>query len=89
MIAADTGYSPTIRGHRAITGGRNFCRYTVYNNKTDFPVIVDGTAEECSKALNRSRNSFYCLVDRVRKGKNRKFTILQRMVDEEDEEDAE
>ena len=26
--------------------------YTVYDNKTDFPVIVSGTAEECAKAID-------------------------------------
>jgi len=57
-------------------------------NRTDFPIIIDGTSDECAKALNRSRSSFYCMVDRVRKGKNKRYTVLQRMVDEEDIEDG-
>lgn len=84
MIAANSGFVPANRGHRAARGSRNFCRYTVYDNSTDFPLVVDGTAEECARILKRSRNSFYCMVDRVRKGKNKKFTVLTRMVDEDD-----
>ena len=86
MIAANSGYVPINRGHRIMPGSRHFCRYSVYDNRTDFPLIIDGTADECAAALNRSRGSFYCLVDRVRQGKNKRYSILQRMVDEEDDE---
>lgn len=37
-------------------------RYTVYNNKTDFPVIVYGTSEECAKAMGITLNTFYKLT---------------------------
>lgn len=73
-------------GHKA--EGRDFCRYTVYDNKTDRAVIYDGTANECAQALGRSRNSFYCMVDRVRKGKNHRWTVLQRYCDEDDSEET-
>lgn len=88
MIAANSGFVPVNRGHRIVPGSRYFCRYSVYDNRTDLPIIIDGTADECAKALKRSRNSFYCMVDRVRKGKNKRYTVLQRMVDEEDTEDG-
>ena len=86
MIATNSGFVPVNRGHRIAKGSWHFCRYSVYDNKTDFPVIIDGTADECARALNRSRNSFYCLVNRVRKGRNKRYTILQRMVDEEEDD---
>lgn len=86
MIAANSGFVPVNKGHRIEKGSRFFCRYTIYDNRTDFPIVVDGTAAECAQVLNRSRNSFYCMVDRVRKGKNKRYTILQRMADEEDPE---
>lgn len=86
MIAANSGYEPANKGHRILPGARNFCRYSVYDNRTDFPLIIDGTAEECARVLNRSRDSFYSMVDRVRKGKNKRYTVLKRMVDEEDSE---
>ena len=25
--------------------------YTVYDNRTDMPIIIDGTAKECAKAM--------------------------------------
>lgn len=34
-------------------------RYTVYDNHTDFPVIVCGTAEECAKAMGVTLNTFH------------------------------
>ena len=84
MISANTGFVPVNRGHHAIGPGRNFCLYTIYDNRTDFPLIVAGTADECAQVLRRSRNSFYCMVDRVRKGKNKRYAVLRHMVDEDD-----
>lgn len=77
-----------IQGHQKAAAGRNFCRYSVYENKTDRPVIIDGTADECAAALKRSRNSFYCLVNRVAKGRIKKYTILRRFEDEEEESEV-
>ena len=76
---------PRNAGHKAER--RAFCRYTVYDNKTDKAVIYDGTASECALAMGRSQNSFCCMVDRVRQGKNRRWTVLQRFCDEEDPEE--
>ena len=72
-------------GHRA--EGRDFCRYTVYDNKTDKAIIYDGTAQECAKALGRSRNSFYCLVARGRAGRIKRWSVIKRYCDEDDGED--
>lgn len=53
--------------------------YTVYNNKTDFPVIVDGTAEECAAAMGLATvGNFYNAVAHVRNGSLKKWTILVR-----------
>lgn len=89
MIAPNTGYAPLNKGHSAgEVGIRAFCRYTVYNNraKVDLPVIVDGTASECAKALKMSsENSFFSMVARVRSGKNKKYTVMTRFLDEDEE----
>ncbi len=87
MITANSGFVPVNRGHRTVSGSRCFSRYSVYDNRTDDPIIIDGTADQCAKALKRSVNSFYCMVGRVRKGKNKRYTVLQRMADEEDEDE--
>lgn len=85
----NTGYAPLNKGHTAGEAGiRAFCRYTVYNNraKVDLPVIVDGTAQECAKALKMaSVNSFYSMVNRVRVGKNKKYTVITRFLDEDED----
>lgn len=77
-------FVPANKGHRKGTAGRQFCMYTVYDNRTDFPIVIDATAEVCAKALKRSVNSFYCMVSRVLKGKNKRYTVLKRHIDEED-----
>ena len=71
-------------GHKA--RGRVFCRYTVYDNKTDRAVIYDGTAAQCAAALGRSKKTFYNLVDRVRSGRIKRWSVMKRYCDEEDED---
>ena len=79
-------FVPVNKGHRKGAQGRIFCMYSIYDNKTDFPIVIDGTAQECARALKRSVNSFYCLVNRVRKGKNKRYAVLRRFIDEEEAE---
>jgi hypothetical protein len=52
--------------------------YTVYDNKTDFPIIVDGTAKECCKVMNMTIDSFYSAVTLSRSHVIRRWTILAR-----------
>ena len=49
--------------------------YTIYNNKTDMPVIIDGTAEECAKSMKITLASFYSAVTHARTGKIKKWYI--------------
>ena len=77
-------FVPANKGHRKGTGGRQFCMYSVYDNKTDLPIVIDATAEECAKVLKRTVASFYCLVCRVLKGEIKRYTVLRRFADEED-----
>lgn len=44
-------------------------RYTVYDNRTDFPVIVSGTARECAKAMDISISTFWNLLSTKRGAK--------------------
>lgn len=85
MIAKNSGYAPINKGHIAGEKGL-FCRYSVYLNKTDMPVIIDGTAVECARVLNMTQNSFYCMVNRTRIGKNKRYTVLTRLLDEPEDE---
>lgn len=54
--------------------------YTVYDNRTDFPIIVAGTAREAAKAMGIKISSFHSTVTRVRQGKIKRWwieTIIQ------------
>ena len=77
-------FVPANKGHRKGACGRQFCMYSVYDNKTDLPIVIDATAEECARILKRSVNSLYCLVCRVLKGEIKRYTVLRRFADEED-----
>ena len=70
-----------IWGHRKGRGRREFINYTIYNNKTDMPVIIDGTARQCAKAMGLSLDSFYCTVCRARKGLIKKWHIQSYYLD--------
>lgn len=60
-------------------------RYTVYDNKTDFPVIVEGTAREAAKVMGcLSLDIFYQTVTKCRKGVNKRWTILVHDLDNDD-----
>ena len=49
--------------------------YTVYNNKTDMPVIIDGTAEQASKAMGIKLCSFYPAVTNAKTGRTKRWYI--------------
>ena len=77
-------FVPAQKGHRKGANCRSYCMYSIYDTKTDLPIVIDATAEECARVLKRSVDSFYCLVSRVRKGKNKRYEVLRRFIDEED-----
>jgi DNA invertase Pin-like site-specific DNA recombinase len=49
--------------------------YTVYDNRTDMPIIIDGTAKECAKAMGIKLITFYPYVTSSREGKPKKWHI--------------
>jgi len=58
-----------------LTGPKKHHLYTVYDNRTDMPVIVDGRAKDAAKAMGLSMKSFYNTVTRVRIGKNKRWYV--------------
>lgn len=52
--------------------------YTVYDNRTDELVILDGTAQECARALGITDNSWRISVTRSRQGTLKKWYITTR-----------
>lgn len=53
--------------------------YSVYERATDKPVMIYGTAEECSRAMGITRNSFYSKIAKERSGgrRSRKYEIFE------------
>ena len=45
--------------------------YTVYDNRTDFPVIVYAPAKDCARVMEISLNSFHHLISKGNKRGNR------------------
>jgi len=60
---------------------RSFIVYSVWDNRTDELVILDGEAKDCAKAMNLSISSFYSIVTKVKKGIVKKWTIKSRYLD--------
>ena len=60
---------------------RSFIVYSIWDNRSDRTVIIDGEARECAKAMNLSMSSFYCCVTKVRNGIVKKWTIKSRYLD--------
>lgn len=49
-------------------------RYTVYDNRTDTPIVTDETAERCAEVMGVKLNTFYRAVNRTEGGR---WTILK------------
>ena len=56
--------------------------YSVWNNFTDEVIIIDGTAEQCAKAMGIKLESFYTASMKASRGKNLKWTIEKKVLRE-------
>lgn len=52
-------------------------RYTVYDNRTDLPVIVCGLAEECASAMGVVVSTFYSYLSPSRKWRGERWTVIK------------
>jgi hypothetical protein len=59
--------------------------YSVYDNATDMPIIIDGTAKECAAAMGVRLQSFYRTVTRQKNGKSKRFAVMWRFTDEQED----
>lgn len=57
--------------------------YTVYLTDTD-EIVASGTAQECTKALGMTRNSFYSTVSKAALGQRHKYTFFKEDIKKED-----
>lgn len=69
------------KGHKCGKGTRSYCVYSVYDAKTTLPIIIDGTAQECARAMGVSPNTFYSSLYRFRRGELKRWEIYARYLD--------
>lgn len=62
--------------------GTNNVVYTVYDNKTDDIVCFELPANEASKTIGMTANTFRSTCVRTEKGINKRWTIVKRVIDE-------
>ncbi len=59
-------------------------RWTVYNNYTDLPVMIDGTSQECAKAMGVTMSYFHKVCYLAKRGQCRKWYVQEESEDEKD-----
>ena len=63
--------------------------YTVYDRRTDLPVIIGGTARECAAAMKIKFSSFHGIYTKLKNGNqkaSRKWEIFRDDPEEMEEE---
>lgn len=45
-------------------------KYSVYNTKTDMPLIIYASPKECAEAMGIKLNSFYRYISRKKSGRS-------------------
>lgn len=74
-------------GHRA-DRHQKYIHYDVYDAE-DNPIAIDATGPEAARAMGIRMSSFYATISRIKSGVNapKKWFILRRYLDEEEEDD--
>ena len=78
------------KGHRCMhdeNGKPYFRLYTVYDNRTDYPIIAGATAREAAEAMGVTYSSFHSLVTKAAKGIVRKWTFIVEFADDDEEDE--
>lgn len=72
--------SPTV-GHKKGNGTRRYCVYTVWDNRTDELIILDGTAPQCAEAMGVALSSFYAALTKTKAGRTKRWYIERNYLD--------
>ena len=67
--------------HKKGENTRSFIVYSVWDNRTDEVVIIDGEARECAEAMGMTLASFYSAITRAKSGAIKRWTIKPRYLD--------
>ena len=62
--------------------------YTVYDRRTDMPVIIGGTAMECAAAMRISLGSFRTIYTKLKNGNAKSSQKWEIFRDEPEEEET-
>lgn len=62
-------------------------KYSVYDRRTDMPVLIHGTAAECAACMGIDTNSFYHSLKRSQAGRSK--TKYEIFIDEDQDDLAE
>ena len=63
-------------------------RYSIYDVRTDLPIVINATIPQCAKALGLTIGSFYSMASRQKNGRGRdgskrKYRIVREEEDGE------
>lgn len=61
--------------------------YTVYDRRTDMPVIIGGTARQCAAAMGISLDSFHTIYTKLKNGSEKATQKWEIFRDEPEEEE--
>ena len=61
-------------------------KYSVYNTKTDMPLIIYASPKECAEAMGIKLNSFYKYISRKKSGtsQTRQWAVYEDEVGDEE-----
>ena len=68
---------------------KKYTTFTVYDRRTDMPVIIGGTTRECAAAMGITLSSFYTIYTKLKNGNEKATRKWEIYRDEPEEEDAE
>lgn len=71
---------------------KNHFTYTVYDCRTDFPLVIGGTAKECAAAMGITLHSFRTIYTKLKNGNTqatRKWEIFRDAPGDKVEEEGE
>lgn len=67
-------------------GRKKFMSYSVWDNRTDEIIIIDGTSKECAEAMGMKLESFYSAVVRAKNGSIKRYAIETRRLEKGERE---
>ena len=68
---------------------KNHFTYTVYDRRTDMPLVIGGTAKECAAAMGITLGSFRTIYSKFKNGNKQSTRKWEIFLDDQVEEEGE